>query len=60
MWDSVSAVKQQILINFYVATTLFSPPSYICLAGETKLSGKFEIVRIDLHPSEQYKSVRIV
>ena len=23
-------------------------------------SGKFDIVRIDLHPSEQYKSVRLI
>ena len=30
----------------------------VCLlTGQTNLSAKFEIVRIDLQPSEQYKSV---
>ena len=33
---------------------------YVLLSGETNLSGKFDIVRIDLHPSEQYKSVRLI
>lgn len=31
--------------------------AYVCPACETNLSGKFDIVRIDLHPSEQYKSM---
>ncbi|XP_070543928.1 E3 ubiquitin-protein ligase CCNB1IP1-like isoform X2 [Ptychodera flava] len=31
--------------------------SYSCPACETSLSGKFDIVRIDMNPSEQYKSM---
>ncbi|XP_028411080.1 E3 ubiquitin-protein ligase CCNB1IP1-like isoform X2 [Dendronephthya gigantea] len=31
--------------------------AYVCPACETNLSGKFDIVRIDLHPTEQYKSM---
>ena len=30
------------------------------LAGETKLSANLDIIRIDLQPSEQYKSVSTV
>lgn len=26
-------------------------------AGETELHGQFDITKVDLHPSEQYKSV---
>lgn len=29
----------------------------IQIKGETELPGKFDVIRIDLHPSEQYKSV---
>ncbi|XP_077865951.1 E3 ubiquitin-protein ligase CCNB1IP1-like, partial [Saccoglossus kowalevskii] len=31
--------------------------TYSCPACETSLSGKFDIVRIDLNPIEQYKSM---
>lgn len=30
---------------------------HIACKGETELPGKFDVIRIDLQPSEQYKSV---
>ena len=58
-----AVIRSHISITFcpqFVAMmSLFSKMFFQLLffAGETNLSGKFDIVRIDLHPSEQYKSV---
>ena len=31
----------------------------ICPACDTQLPGKYDVLRVDLQPSEEYKSVRV-
>ena len=48
------SVTTCLLLAFSVSFTLCVPS---LTSGETELHGQFDITKVDLHPSEQYKSV---
>ena len=47
----MTRVSKELKFRAFTITVVY------LLTGQTNLSAKFEIVRIDLQPSEQYKSV---
>ena len=55
----IAHLKVAIVLAAVFTASLQCKTNQSTFAGENTLSGKFDIIRVDLQPSEEYKSVSI-